>query len=165
MMLAEHKRRVAVMRQFELQYPKYPLQIVERLTNFKYRIFEQEREVEMLATVLASSFDFYEHRLNLVKHHFKMIICQKHDAVVPLFVLELDTCMLAEPGGKPTLMRPVEERKRRTADEQRVLISQIILSTEAGRDELKKMSDRTRQRYLALRDEYLRPKVGRPWAS
>jgi hypothetical protein len=102
----EHQRRQAVMHQFELQYPKYPLQILERLTNFKYLIFEQEREIEMLATVLASSFDFYEHRLNLVKHNFKMIICQKHDAVVPLFTLELDTCMLAEPGGKPTLMIP-----------------------------------------------------------
>lgn len=165
MMLAENRKRLAVMRQFELQYPKYPLQILERLTNFRYRIFEQEREMEMLATVLASSFDFYEHRLNLVKHGFNMIICQKHDAVVPLFTLELDTCMLAEPGGKPTLMRPAEERTRRTQDEQRVLISQIILSTEAGREELAAMSERTRQRYLALRDEYLQPKVGRPWAS
>jgi hypothetical protein len=165
MMLGEYKRRIAVMRQFELQYPKYPLEILERLTNFRYRIFEQEREMEMLATVLASSFDFYEHRLNLVKHGFRMIICQKHDAVVPLFVLELDTCMLAEPGGKPTLMRPVEERKRRTQDEQRVLISQILLSTEAGREELKEMPEPTRRRYLALRDEYLQPKVGRPWVS
>jgi hypothetical protein len=31
--------------------------------------------------------------------------------------------------------------------------------------ELKDMPDRTRQRYLVLREQYLQPKVGRPWAS
>ena len=95
--MSERQRRIAVMRQFELQYPKYPLQILERLTNFRYRMFEQERKMEMLATVLASSFDFYEHRLNLSKYGFSLIICQRHNAAVPLFVLELDTGMLYEP--------------------------------------------------------------------
>jgi hypothetical protein len=71
-MLSERQKRVSVMRQFELQYPKYPLQILERLTNFRYRMFEQQRGMEMLATVLASSFDFYEHRLNLAKHGFSV---------------------------------------------------------------------------------------------
>ena len=118
----------------------------------------------MLATVLASSFDFYEHRLNLVKHGYSLIICQKHNSVLPLFALEMDTGLMHKPGDKPAV-RPVEIRKRRTADEQKVFISQIILSTVAGMDELGSMPDPTRRRYLALRAEYLQPKVGRPWAS
>ena len=161
-MLSERQRRVAVMRQFELQMPKYPLKILERLTNFRYRMFEQERNQEMLATVLASSWDFYEHRLNLSKHGFSMIICQKHNAAVPLFVLELDTGVLYEPGAVPDT-RP--GRKRRTPDEMRILISQIIIGTHSGMEELHNMPDRTRQRYLQLRELYLQPKVGRPWAS
>lgn len=161
-MFSERQRRVATMRQFELQYPKYPLDILERLTNFRYRTFEQERNQEMLATVLATSWDFYEHRLNLAKHGFSLIICQKHNSACPLFVLELDTQVMYEPGAVPERR---EERKRRTSDEQKILISQIIIGASAGMAELKDMPDRTRQRYLVLREQYLQPKVGRPWAS
>jgi hypothetical protein len=174
-MLSERQKRIATMRQFELQYPKYPIDILDRLTNYRYRLFEQERQVEMLATVLASSFDFYEHRLNLSKHGFKLVICQKHNACLPLFTLELDTGMLYEPAAVPDRApdrRPAkdpesteEKRKRRTADEQRILISQIILGAQAGMTELENMPERTRQRYLVMREQYLQLKVGRPWAS
>lgn len=171
-MLSERQQRIAVMRQFELQYPKYPLDILERLTNFRYRMFEQERGVEMLATVLASSFDFYEHRLNLSKHGFTLIICQKHNAAVPLFTLELDSGMLYEPAAVPDRApdrRPEStgeaKRIRRTPDEMKILLSQIILGAKAGMAELEAMPDRTRQRYLALREQYLQLKIGRPWAS
>jgi len=160
--MSERQKRVAVMRQFELQYPKYPLQIIERLTNFRYRMFNEEIQVEMLATVLAHSFDFYEHRLNLAKHGFSLIICQKHNAAVPLFALELDTGVLYEPGTVPDIR---EGRKRRTPDEMKILISQIIIGTAKGMAELHAMPDRTRQRYLQLRAEYLTLKIGRPWAS
>jgi hypothetical protein len=135
---------------------------VERLTNFRYRMIEEDRNQEMLATVLASSFDFYEHRLNLAKHDLSLIVCQKHNAAAPIFTLELDTGILYEPGTPPDT-RAI--RKRRTADEQKVLISQIIIGAEVGMRELRAMPARSRERYLALRAEYLRPKVGRPWAS
>lgn len=175
-MLSERQRRIAVMRQFELQYPKYPLKILERLTNFRYRIFEEERGIEMLATTLASSWDFYEHRLNIAKHGFTMIICQKHNAAVPVFTLELDTQVMYGPGAVPdkapdrALHKAPDKdkegkRKRRTPDEQKILISQIIIGASAGMTELKDMPDRTRQYYLILREQYLQPKVGRPWAS
>jgi len=167
-MLSERQMRIAVMRQFELQYPKYPIEILDRLTNYRYRLFEQERQTEMLATVLASSFDFYEHRLNLSKHGFKLVICQKHNACLPIFTLELDTGILYEPAAVPDKApREVKEgqRRRRTTDEQKILISQIILGARAGMAELEDMPDRTRQRYLAMREQYLQLKVGRPWAS
>src|SRR5436190_5188296 len=106
--------RKQVMRQFELQMPKYPLKILERLTNFRYRMIEEQRGVEMLATVLASSFDFYEHRLNLAKHGFSLIICQRHNAALPLFVLELDSQVMYEPGTVPDRR---EGLRRRNSDE------------------------------------------------
>src|SRR5436305_8429572 len=124
-MTSERQKRIAVMRQFELQMPKYPLRILERMTNFRYRMFEEERGVEMLATVLASSFDFYEHRLNLAKHGFSLIVCQKHNAACPLFVLELDTQVMYEPGTTPDRRSvPEGKQKHRTPDEQKILISQ-----------------------------------------
>src|SRR6267378_7235388 len=116
-MLSERQKRIATMRQFELQYPKYPIQILDRLTNFRYRIFDEDRQIEMLATVLTSSFDFYEHRLNLAKHGFSLIVCQKHNAAVPLFTLELDTQHMYKPGAVPNKR---EGRKRRNADEMKI---------------------------------------------
>jgi hypothetical protein len=160
--MSERQKRIAVMRQFELQYPKYPLQILERLTNFRYRMFEEVMQVEMLATVLTSSWDFYEHRLNLGKHDYSLVICQRHNAALPLYTLELDTQHMYDPGAVPDKR---EGRKRRTPDEMKILISQIIIGASAGMAELKSMPDRTRQRYLQLRELYLQPKIGRPWAS
>jgi hypothetical protein len=170
-MLSERQKRIAAMRQFELQMPKYPLKIIERLTNFRYRLYEEEKEVEMLATTLASSWDFYEHRLNLSKHGFTLIICSRHNAAIPVYALELSTMMLYEPAAvpdkAPDRTKPLEEgqRRRRTSDEQKILISQIILGAQAGMSELEAMPDRTRQYYLQLKEVYLQPKVGRPWAS
>jgi hypothetical protein len=165
-MVSERQKRTSVMRQFELQMPKYPLKILERLTNFRYRMFEEERQIEMLATVLAFSFDFYEHRLNLTKHGFNLIVCQRHNAALPLFTLELDSQVMYEPGTVPDSRSiPDGKRKRRTPDERKILISQIIIGSESGMDELENVSDRTRRRYLELREQYLQPKTGRPWAS
>ncbi len=160
--ISPRQRRAGVMRQFELQMPKYPLRIVERLTNYRYRMFDEARGAEMLATVLVSSFDFYEHRLNLVKREIDLVVCQKHNAALPVYVLELDTAHLYKPGTAPDTR---EVRKRRTQDEQRVLISQIILGVDSAIDELNRLPERTKRRYLKLREQYLSPKVGRPWAS
>jgi hypothetical protein len=160
--LSERQRRAAVMRQFELQYPKYPIQIRERLTNFRYRLSDESRDVEMVATVLSSSFQYYEYRLNLVRRGIDLIICQRHNAALPVWCLELDTAHLYKPGTAPDVRT---NRRRRTQDEQRVLISQIILGVDSAMAELNAMPGRTRRRYLQLRETYLKPKVGRPWAS
>src|SRR5205823_3082721 len=143
-----------------LQMPKYPLRILERLTNYRYRMFDEARDTELRATVLVASFDYYEHRLNLAKHNFDLVVCQRHNAVLPVWCLELDSAHLYKPGTAPDVRHPAG-RRRRTQDEQRVLISQIILGVDAAMSELHTMPERTRRRYLALRELYLKPKIGR----
>lgn len=160
--LSERQKRALVAHQFELQMPKYPLSILERLTNYRYRMYDAEREVEELATTLASSFDFYEYRMNL-RGGIQLIVCQKHNAVLPVWCLELETAMLYQPGTAPDIERL--GRKRRTQNEQRVLISQLIIGVDTAYDELEDMEPRTRQRYLELRQRYLKTKPGRPWVS
>src|SRR2546430_16117511 len=85
--LSERQKRALVAHQFELQMPKYPLKILERLTNYRYRMYDEKLEVEELATTLAHSFDFYEYRLNL-QSGVDLIVCQKHNAVLPVWCLE-----------------------------------------------------------------------------
>jgi hypothetical protein len=164
--LTERQKRALVAHQFELQMPKYPLSILERLTNYRYRMYEEEKRVEMLAATLASSFDFYEYRMNL-KGGIDLIVCQKHNSSLPVWVLEMETSTLYDPGSYPDLVQPAKEgqRKRRTQDEQKLLISQLIIGVQAAREELEEMEPRTRQRYLELRQRYLKTKPGRPWMS
>lgn len=167
--LTERQKRQAVMRQFELQLPRFQvLELQERLTNYRYRfkLYDHLREVEVLATVLAQSFDFYEYRLNLHRQGVEMVICQRHNAMLPTWVLELDTAIMYRPGMKPDhIERPPERRKKRNLEEVHLFISQLILGADMAYEELKAMPERTRQHYLARRASYLRPRVGRPWAS
>jgi hypothetical protein len=159
---SERQKRALVARQFELQMPKYPLRILERLSNYRYKMFDEARKVEELATTLASSFDFYEYRMNL-RGGIDLIVCQKHNSALPVWCLELETAMLYKPGTGPELDRP--DRKRRTADEQKLFISQLILGVDVARDELLRLDPRSQQRYLLLRQKYLKARLGRPWVS
>jgi len=81
--LSERQKRALVAHQFELQMPKYPLKILERLTNYRYRMYDEKLEVEELATTLAHSFDFYEYRMNL-RGGIDLIVCQKHNSALPV---------------------------------------------------------------------------------
>lgn len=158
-------RRQAVMQQFELQLPKFPLEIIARQTNFRYLLRDLEHGgQELKATVLERSWDFYEFRLNALKQQFDMLIVQRHDCAVPVPVLELDSATLYRAGTPPALPeRP--GRRKRNATEVKVLISQLIIGVDAALAELETMPERTRRRYLAERAKFLKPKRGRPWAS
>jgi hypothetical protein len=157
-------RRQAVMQQFELQLPKFPLEIIARQTNFRYLLRDLERALELRATVLERSWDFYEFRLNTLKQQFDLLIVQRHDCAVPVAALELDGATLFRAGTPPALPeRP--GRRKRNATEVKVLISQLIIGVDAALAELETMPERTRRRYLAERAKFLKPKRGRPWAS
>lgn len=166
--LSERQKRQAVMRQFELQLKRFPvLELLERMTNYRYRfrLHDHIREKDVLATVLAESFDFYEYRLNLARTGVELVICQRHNCCLPVYVLELDTAIMYQPGASPDIVRPAEKRKKRNDEEVRLFVSQLITGIDTAYSELWAMPERTRQRYLAMRAEYLRPRVGRPWAS
>lgn len=163
--LTKRQRRAVVARQFELCMPKYPLKVLERLTNYRYRLYDEARSVEMLATVLVASFEYYENRLMLNKTGIDLIVCQHHNSALPVWCLELDTAHLYKPGTAPDMRHTPNTRMRRTQDEQKILISQIILGVDSAMVTLNTMPYRTKRRYLKLREMYLKPKVGRPFTS
>jgi len=171
--LSERQKRALVAHQFELQMPKYPFKILDQLRNYRYQMYDEKLEVDLLATTLATSFDFYEYRMNL-RGGISLIVCQKHNAALPVRCLELETEVLYDPGICPDqapdrAMRKASDeerkRKRRTSDEQKIFISQLILGVDIAYDELQKLDPRTQQRYLVLRQKYLKTRPGRPWVS
>jgi hypothetical protein len=167
--LTERQKRRAVMRQFDLQLPRFTmLELLERLPNYYYRfkLYDHLREVQVLATVVAESFDYYVYRLNLHRQKVEMVICQRHNAVLPVWVLELDTGMMYQPAVTPEhVERPAGERKHRNREEVQIFVSQLIVGVDAAYQELAQMPARTRQWYLERRNAYLLPRTGRPWAS
>lgn len=88
---------------------------------------------------------------------------QRHNAVVPLAVISLDTGKEYTPGAEPDIKR--SDAKRPNHEETMLLVSKLLLGVDGVEAELAKMSPRSRQRYWQRCRYYLRPRVGRPWVS
>lgn len=159
----EYEARKQAAYQFELQASKLYLSVQKRLTNYRYIVKDEITGSELTALVLAHTFDFYEYRLNRGKQRIDLLIVQRHNAVVPIKVIALETAAEYEPGNVPSLAR--EGAKRPNHEETLLLVSKLILGLDSAKEELAHMHKRTRQRYLQRRDAYLKPRRGRPQAS
>ena len=159
----ERQKREAAAYQFELQANKLYLSICRRLPNYRYIIQDETKPGELTALVLASTWDYYEYRLNRGKHRIDLLIVQHHNAVVPLPVISLDTGKEYTPGAVPEIRRANAKRPNR--EETLLLVSKLLLGLDGVEQELGRMPARTRQRYLQRCKTYLQPRPGRPWAS
>jgi hypothetical protein len=159
----ERQKREAAAYQFELQADKLYLAVCKRLTNYRYVIHDETKDKELTAMVLCSSWDFYEYRLNRGKQRIDLLVVQRHNAVVPLPVLSLETSREYTPGTVPDIGRA--HARKPNHEETMLLVSKLLLGLDGVEIELERMAPRTRQRYLQRCKTYLRPRVGRPWAS
>ncbi len=159
----ERQKREEAAYQFELQADKLYLSVHKRLTNYRYVIQDETKGKELTAMVLCTSWDFYEYRLNRGKQRIDLLIVQRHNAVVPLPVLSLETSREYTPGNVPELGRA--NAKKPNHEETMLLVSKLLLGIEGGEAELQKLSPRSQQRYKQRCRQYLRPRTGRPWAS
>ena len=155
--------REQLARQFEIESIRLGYVVEQRLTNFRYLVTDSMSGKRYKAVVLPTSFDFYEFRLNSGKARFDLLIVEKHNAAVPVRVLSLTLVTSYEPLVVPCIER--SNRQRRSREEMQLLLSKLLLNFESAWDEVEHMSHRHRQRFLQLRDDYLKPRIGRPWAS
>lgn len=160
----KHRRERAAYH-FEIQASRLQFKIVERLRNYRYRLYDERKAKELTAIVLPESFDFYDLRLNRGKHRVDMVICDKHNAVLPVRCVSIAESYEYAPHASPMTLRELEKVKRRSTDEVNVFVSKLLLGHQTAITELNGMPARTKQRMLAKRDSYLTPKVGRPWTS
>ncbi len=158
--------REAAAYQFSIQVAGLGYEIVSRLSPYKFAIRDVDdwRDAPLIAIVLPETFDYYTYRLFRTKKKFDLLIVQRHNAIVPVDVVDMATGSKYFPGDKiDNVMR--EQIKRRNADEKALLLSQIIAGARDGKQALREMSSRMRQRYLKEAKDYLRGRVGRPFAS
>jgi hypothetical protein len=162
-MNVEKQKRMAVVRQFELQASKLGFSIVSR-HGFTFRVQDQGKSRELVACALACTFDFYEFRLAHGQAALPdLLIVQEHDALSPVRVLCLRTGRLYDPAVAALAPRP--ERKRRNGAEAKVLVSGLLIGDRGALAALQEMPARTRQYYQARCQELLKGRQGRPWAS
>lgn len=141
-------------------------EIVKRVSPYKFAIRDTDdwRGVLLTAIVLPETFDYYTYRMFRGKKTFDLLIVQRHNAIVPVDVVDMRSGGKYFPGDKiDDLMR--EHIRRRNADEKALLLSQIIAGARDGKQALNAMSPRMRQRYLKEAQSYLRGRIGRPFAS
>ena len=148
--------------QFQHERMRLGLAVVSALPNYKYIVRDGSREYT--AIILPTSFDFYEFRLNVGKQRVDMLIVSRHNAVVPVAVVSLADVTLYEPLASPILPER-DQSKKNTQEDARLLLSKLILEFESAKEELAGMTDRSRRRYEARKREYLKKRIGRPWAS
>ena len=150
--------------QFHLHARRLGYRIVKRISAYKYVLQDIDDffNAEMVAIILPTSFDAYVYRL-LKHHNFDLLIVQEHNAVVPATVLSMKTGIKYAPGDVDMSIRP--DAKRRTEDEKKLLLSQIIVGTKDGRAALASMPARMRQRYVREAKSFLKSPVGRPLFS
>lgn len=151
--------------QFRIQAERLSYAIDKRLSPYKFLVTDLNDFYKQQYTVivLPESFDFYTYRL--FKHRkFDILVVQKHNAIVPVNVVDMETSKKYFPGDKvDKAMR--DNIKRRKPDEKAFLLSQIIAGTTGGKEIIANMPDRMRQRYLKEAKSYLKGPVGRPFAS
>jgi hypothetical protein len=150
--------------QFELESIRLGFTVVRKLTNYRYVVRDEQTGNDYNAVILPASFDFYEFRLNLGRRRIDMLIVQRHNAVVPIRVVSLEHVTSFAPLAEPPAIER-NQRHRRNHEESMLLVSKLLLNFESAHEALEHMPERTRQRYLERRREYLKPRIGRPWAS
>ena len=161
--MTERQKREAAAYQFELQASKLDFTVMQRLTNYRYVVRDNRSQNVLTCMVLAETFDYYEYRLNRGKKRVDLLVVQFHNAVVPVRVLCFSDDREYDEGKAPDMNR--ENAQRRNRHETALVISQLVLGTQSAQEALDAMPLRMRQRYLQKRDEYLKPRIGRPWAS
>jgi hypothetical protein len=152
--------------QFSQEAIRLHMVVEESLGNHRYKIYDQHTCKNYIAMILPCSFDYYECRLNVIKKRkvqIDLLIVGHHNAVVPIHVCSLRQVRIYEPLAVPQMSR--EDRKRRNHEESQLLLSKLILNFESAYEDLSEMTPRSYRRYLAMVAEYLKPRVGRPWAS
>jgi len=154
--------RQRIMHTFELRRPP-GYEIKQRLTNYRYILHDHVHGRDRTAIILVDSWQYYEVRLHRSSKGMDLLIVERHNAVVPCAVLELDTDKEYRPGSVPQIER--EDRRKPNHEEANLFVSKLLIGLSGAYDELKEMPARTQARYLQRRNEMLSAKLGRPWAS
>lgn len=118
------------------------------------------------AVVLVKSSDYWEYRLHLASNRPGLIVCHRHDSLVPLPVLSLEDGREYQAEDLPKkyeqLAQARDEHSRHAA---KVLLGALLCGVKEAHDLLLAMPESTRRKYELKMHTYQRRQRGRPLAS
>ncbi len=135
------------------------------LTGHGYAFSALLNSKTVQGVVLVQSSDFWEYRLHLEQSALELVVCYRHDSVVPVHVLALEDGRDYAPEdlpGKYTTLDVVKAEHSRHAA--KVLVGALLCGKKAAHDLLLGMPTSTRRKYEAKMHAYQRRQAGRPLA-
>jgi hypothetical protein len=115
------------------------------------------------AVVLLNSFQYYELQYHIAKVKPSLIICYRHDTVLPIEVLSMRASRIAKAYELPEEIEDLEEQRHNKTGA-RVLLGMYISGLRRAQDIIhdKDFPKSTRNRYLQRAKELGRRRPGRP---
>ena len=158
-------QRDTVFQHFLLQQVHFAsIQQVKPLPRgFSFTCTFQGKQVH--GVVLVQSSDYWQYRLHLARTPIGLVVCHRHDSLLPVNVLSLEDGREYAPEDLPkkyeTLDAVKTEHSRHAA---KVLIGALLCGVAAAHDMLLAMPESTRRKYEAKMHRYQRRMRGRPVA-
>lgn len=117
---------------------------------------------------LVQSSDFWKYRLHLSTKRQPtpgLLVCYRHDSVVPVYVQALEDGRLYDPEDLPGKYTTIDEvAAQHSASAAKVLLGALLCGKKAAHDILLAMPGSTRRKYEAKMHHYQRRGRGRPIA-
>jgi hypothetical protein len=150
-----------ILHMFEARAENYAAKDITHLRGRAYSLVMEGVQYTS-AVILLNSFQYYELRYHLAKAKPDLIICLKHDTVVPIPVLSLKAGNFAKPYERPEEITDVAVQ-RFTKTGSRVLLGMYLSGMRYAQDLIKDMKQvTTKARYLQKAKDLSRRKRGRP---
>jgi len=137
---------------------------VKNIKHTRGRAYLVEMEGKIHNTVvLLNSFQYYELQYHIAKVKPSLIICYRHDTVLPIEVLSMRASRIAKAYELPEEIEDLEEQ-RHSKTGARVLLGMYISGLRRAQDIIhdQEFPKSTRNRYLQRAKELGRRKPGRP---
>ena len=118
------------------------------------------------AVALVKSSDYWEYRLHLQRPSTTLVVCYRHDSVVPTHVLALEDGRDYEPEDLPGKYASIADvAASLSRHNARIFFGALMCGKKAAHDLLQDMKESTRRKYEAKMHKYQRRQRGRPLAS
>lgn len=112
------------------------------------------------AVCLVKSSDYWYHRLHLTAPGVSLVVCHRHDTVLAVDTLELQSGRHYKPYEEP-LQKPATRNNRFAA---LIVVGQLLAGDDRAWQRLKDYPESTRYRYLAHVKDYSKRRSGKPLA-
>ncbi len=116
---------------------------------------------ERLAWLCERSSEYHHHRVSVldVNHIVTLVICHKHDSVLPVAVIDLSARQRCDAFQPPHWYRPEMRAARRGSS---VFLGQLICGIKSAYEQLATLPPSTQRRYRARVKAQARGRRGRP---